>query len=584
MKHWIFILVSLLVLAAPSQAQDIGVEVEASISPPQAYVGSTFTYTVSVNSIGQRDVSQPTLDLPPSLRVLSSGENYQSRTGRIQDSNGTTRLAQVVTQSYYYVLSSSQAGTLTIPPATITVDGKPMQTNTVSVRIIEPEEIEGFSLEARLSKPRAYAGEPVTLRLTWITQPGVRNYAIGASQLPPGVEAEPINPPAAFRDRSGRYVQFDLFGKTIFGTVMPVNRNGETMASVTLELKIRATQPGSVDLGPFAITFDTPGRSGFGSQRGVTRSNIVRLEARPLPAEGKPADFAGLIGNYRIDATASPTDVRIGDPIALQVEVRGSDPLAVQEGPRLDADPAFADSFKLDPGGWQRDPTGREQARFKTTIRALDANLTQIPPVRLAYFDPDAGEYRVATSEPIPLSVHAASTVTLADAVTSSMLPPAGREQISQPAGGLWSIAASPALIPRGRGFDSDALFLVFIVVPPLLLLTQIAGRAVRRHWCDPARLDRRAYAQARRLARRGQVEQAVRMFLARRLSQHPAAVTAADCGRVTSDPQAAALLARCLMVSEVARFGGPSVAAEVRGEELDKVLRQLRRGRGANT
>lgn len=584
MKRLMIILASLLVLSPLARAQDNSVNVEASVKPQQAYLGSTFTYTVSVNSIGQRDVSQPSLDLPPSLRILSSGENYESRTGRIQDSNGTTRLAQVVKKSYYYVLSSGEIGTVTIPPATVTVDGTPMQTNEVSLQVIEPEEIDGISLEARLGKPRAYAGEAVTLRLTWLTQPGVRNYAIGVGQLPPGVDAEPINPPAAFRDRSGRYVQFEIFGKTIFGTVSPVTRGGDTMASVTFELEVRAAQPGSYDIGPFAISFDTPSRAGFGSQRGVTRSNVVQLDARPLPTEGKPADFTGLIGNYRIEATAGPTDVSVGDPIALQIDVRGSDPLAVQQGPRLEADPAFADSFKLDPGGWERDPTGREQARFATTIRALDADLSEIPPVRLPYFDADAGEYRVAMSDPIPLTVRAASTVTLADAVTSSVLAPAAREKLGTPAAGLWSIAAAPELATGRDVFDSQWLFIVLLVVPPVLLFTHMAATALRRHSGNRSVLDRRAHAEAMRLARRGKVEDAVRTFLASRLSQHPAAVTAADCRLVTADSEAAATLARCLAPAESARFGGPPTGAHVSSEQLTRVLRQISRQKEARS
>lgn len=573
MRHLLIMLGILLALAPWASGQD-EVEVEATVSPAQAYLGSTFTYTVSVQTIGQHDISEPTLDLPASVRLLGLSSN-STRSGptRVRNPDGTTRIALVTSQSFGYTLAADGVGRITIPPATVRVDGKPVRTKAVSIEVIEPEEIEGFELEARLSKVRAYVGEPVTLRLTWFAGESVRSFSV-ASDLPGGLQAAAINPPAAARDPS-QYPRAVIFGEQVFGQARQVTRNGRNVVSVTFEVQVRPTAAGTFDFGSMAIVFDTA--QTFSSRRGISRSSPISLEVIALPAQGRPGDFTGLIGNYRISATAGPTDVSVGDPIGLRIAVTGTDPLSMREGPRLSADPAFADRFKLDPSGWEHDLTGREEARFQTTIRALSPDVGEIPPVRLPFFDPNAGVYRVATSDPIAVSVRSANSVTLADAVTSSILAPRVREELGTPSAGLWSIAAAPALEGARPEPVLGRLMPVVLILPPVLLLGHAGVAWLRGRGSSRQAMFRRAQAVALKLARRGRHEEAVRTLLSAGLGQHPAAITAGDGALATDDDAAARVLAACLRASEFARFGGTWQGEKVSTSELLDALRRVR-------
>ncbi|KAA0216771.1 MAG: hypothetical protein DYG94_06090 [Leptolyngbya sp. PLA3] len=573
MRHVLVILSALLMLAPWARGQE-EIEVEAAVSPAQAYLGSTFTYTVRIQTIGQHDIGEPALNLPGSVRLLGSpGTSFRSAQGRVRNRDGTTRIATVISQSFNYTLAADVIGPITIPPATVLIDGTPMQTDEVRIEVIEPDEIEGFDLEARLSKPRAYVGEPITLRLTWYAGESVRSFSI-ASDLPDGMKAEAINPPAAARDPS-QYPRGVIFEQQAFGQARQVTRNGRNVVAVTFEVRVRPTTTGTFDFGSLAIVFDTA--EVFDSRRGISRSEPISLEVIPLPTQGRPDDFTGLIGRYRISATAGPNEVSVGDPIGLRIAVTGTDPLAVQQGPRLAADPAFADRFKLDPGGWERDLTGREEARFQTTIRALSADVREIPPVRLPYFDADAGVYRVAESEPISITVHAAGNVTLADAVTSSILPPNVREELGTPSPGLWSIAAAPVLEAEPSDPWLRQLLPIVLVVPPLLLIGHAGWESLRRRGSSQQAALHRAESASMRLARRGRQEDAVRTLLSARLGQHPDAITASDCARATDDPVAAGVLATCLRSTEFSRFGGASQAGVVSTGELLEALRRVR-------
>ncbi len=65
---------------------------------------------------------------------------------------------------------------------------------------------------------------------------------------------------------------------------------------------------------------------------------------------------------------------------------------------------------------------------FSQTFRALSANVTQIPPIELNYFNPRSRTYEVARTDPIPLTVHGTRVVTARDAEGLAAPPAAGSE------------------------------------------------------------------------------------------------------------------------------------------------------------
>src|SRR5205823_2717047 len=63
---------------------------------------------------------------------------------------------------------------------------------------------------------------------------------------------------------------------------------------------------------------------GFYQRKQITaHSDTVVMNVMPLPAENRPATFNGAVGNFDIKVTASPTNLSVGDPITLQIQVQG---------------------------------------------------------------------------------------------------------------------------------------------------------------------------------------------------------------------------------------------------------------------
>lgn len=533
------------------------VQVRAQIQPENAYLGSALEYTVSVQTVGRHDISKPVIDLPPGLRLVGSSTSFESRQGPVRQPDGTFQLNMVLRRLFTYSLAADQTGKVTINPATVVVDGKTYTTDPVTVTVREPQPIEGFHLEARVSKTRVYVGEPFTLYLTWFVGADVQEFGLIGAELPDFVEAEPISPAAAPRDRSGRYPATGIYGQRIYGTRGHAAVNGHDVLTVSFKIQYRSSLPGSLDLGPISMIYDAV--EGRRVKRGVARTDSIPVEILPLPSDGKPAGFEGLIGSYSVSSEAKPDEVNVGDPITLTVKVTGPDSRLVEDGPDLAAQPAFAEHFKFDPAGWEQEQGSQTQAVFKTTIRALDTDITAIPPVEVPYFDSDAGEYRVAKSKAIPITVRPSRVVTLADAVvSSSLVPPSAREELGTPKAGLWAIDPVKVLAapPPGQNLDRGLWLVLILGVPPGVWLGLIVRDWLRTRLSDAASVRRRVYRRALSLARKGQAREAVRVYMGELLGLVPDAVTAADCRRAIPDTDLAETICTWLEAEEAVRFG----------------------------
>lgn len=544
-----------LVLFAPIADAQTDIQVQAQIEPRVAYLGSSLVYTVSVQTIGQHDIGEPQIDMPPGLRVKETKISFEQRQSPVRQPDGTFQLNVVLRRSFHYSLSADRIGTIVIPPTEVLVDGKPYRTESVSFNVREPQAIEGFGLETRLSKTRVFVGEPFTLSMTWFVGQDVRDFSFVGPELPSTVEAEPIFSTQAPQDRAGRYPGTTLYGERIYGTPGEATYQGRRVSTVTFQVQYTSRTAGILELGPMAMIFDAvEGRS---ITRGIARSDAITVKVLPLPTAGRPSGSTGLIGSYRITSSALPDEVNVGDPVELVVRIEGPDARLVKDGPNLAAMPGFADRFKFDPAGWERVSGTNTVAAFRTTIRALDESITSIPPVELPYFDSTEGAYLTARSMPIPIVVRPSRVVSLDDAIISPGLTPlVARQDLGAAHSGLWAIAPVEVLASQHRGPVPYSWFLAFAIAPPGLWLFMVIHDWRARRADRPSAIQKRAYRSAMRLARRGEGERAVRLYLGERLGQRPDAVTAADCHLAIQDETLAGEARSWLGAAEATRFG----------------------------
>ena len=221
-------------------------------------------------------------------------------------------------------------------------------------------------------------------------------------------------------------------------------------------------------------------------------SAATELTVLPLPAEGRPPDFGGAVGSFKIADDLSSSTAAAGDPLTLRLHVTGAGNFDRVDSAMLDHLDAWKtyppkSSFKAS------DPVGfRGEKIFEQPLIASQSGPQTIPALSFSYFDPSMRRYEVARSAPLAVAI----TPSAAD--QSAGPPAAGKTAgTAAPADGLrpdhvLSGAAQRSLVP-------PYLQARFIAAPTLLSLVIAGGWLGRRRSLVP-RAPRRAAKAAGRV------------------------------------------------------------------------------------
>lgn len=554
----------------------------AYAEPERTYLGSPVRFVIVLENLA--DAEPPEFDLDWATVAYQGASQFSSTSVRIV--NGQPTREAVTQVQLQYALTPTESGVFVVPAQTVRAGGQAFETQPVRITVLEPETAPGGELYFDLSDTEVWLGEAVPAELVWalpdLGSADVSGFEFGGSP-PERVDIEPSG--SNVTRGSSRYREIPLWGKRAVGRIGTRMIEGRRATTFTVELNLIPTEAGDITIDPVTVVFDVTAPGARAPVRMMQRSEPTTLRVKPLPTQDRPDTFTGLVGRFAISATAEPRAVNVGDPIDLFVTIRGAEPMrGVRTGPDLAPQPAWR-NFRLSPDAWRFEPGGEFGERlFKTTVRAGNADIDEIPPIELAYFDPEAGEYRVARSAPIPLEVRAVREVTAADAVVSQGAAPAPGPGITGPnavarspleanSGGVWANDLGPAVLAADAFTARDALespvFLALLAVPPAIWAFAGLARGVRTRR-DPAvarRLSARPVA-LRTLRSRG-IAPAIRAFVGRRFGLATKAVTAADCREHAdrTDSDAGRELARLLARAEAAEFTGQPLDRADRAE-----------------
>lgn len=145
------------------------------------------------------------------------------------------------------------------------------------------------------------------------------------------------------------------------------------------------------------------------------------IEIKKLPDTGCPNSFSGAVGSgFSMEVSADRTVCRVGDPIRLDIVIRGDGNLADTSLPNLGIDDGLnPDQFQFsneDVPGVMTDG-GKH---FQVSFRVRDPGVKEIPGLPLSWFDPVRERYQTHHSRPIALQVMDASVVSANDVVRPS--------------------------------------------------------------------------------------------------------------------------------------------------------------------
>ena len=180
----------------------------------------------------------------------------------------------------------------------------------------------------------------------------------------------------------------------------------------------------------------------YSGRRVVAIAQAVSVEVREVPAP-RPATFCGGIGNYHLRASASPTALRVGDPLTFTLDVergQASGSLDLIRAPDLAANPQIAADFEI----LDKNPTGRTEGNVKRFEYALRPKRpgALIPALTVSVFNPDTEKFSEIATNPIAVTVSAGSRVSEGELVGS--LFSSGARDIKSREQGIWKNVTDP--------------------------------------------------------------------------------------------------------------------------------------------
>ena len=417
----IVVLVLCLLYSFAIFAQEISVQ-----APSVVAVGQRFQVTFEVNG-NAKDFHAPTFK---GLSVLSGPNRSSSTSMSIINGN----VSRSVSNGFSYVIGADMEGTFTIGPASCTVDGKKISSNSFTIKVEkgnpqqqqqaqqqrgwgapshqqQPQqqqatEIDGKSLFARASinKSNPYQGEQIIITYKIYTRVPISQFQIDKLPGNKGFWAEDLS--------EGRKIK--QYEETLNGMTYQVAeiRRGALFAQENGKLTISP-----LDLDVLAMVQRQRRRSNsiwdlfddafFNPTQAVEkhlRTNSLNVNVRPLPAA--PDGYCGGVGNFDAKGDVDTRTVKANEAITYHVTISGSGNLMLINEPTPDFpstfevyDPQVNDKINRTDGGVSGSRT------FEWIVIPRSQGDYEIPAFNFVYFDPQKGSYVTKQVPAIPLHV-----------------------------------------------------------------------------------------------------------------------------------------------------------------------------------
>ena len=396
-------LAGVILLSVISSAAPANVEIEAVIDRDTIGLDEQAILQVIIRSTDQ-NIDAPKMPTLPMFEIYSQG-----RSSNISIVNGVVSASL----TYRYILMPKKAGTYPIEQIAVVYENKRYAAETLSITVLDkgvatPPELEesagdgqggskDYFLEAEIDNTKPYVGQQVTLTLKFF----IAVQSFGSPELTEptltGFWSEVLgNKPVYFQSVSNRRYKVIERKYALFPT-----QTGElTIGRAVIRTTIAARSQGSRD--PFDVFGNV-----FGRGTDVTiRSNAVAVKVRSLPEPGRPKDFTGTVGKFSINATIDKRDVEVNQPVTVVFKITGVGNVKSVAEPLMPNLPGFRiyRSSSSENMTKLNDMLGGTKI-FEEVFIPGQPGEQEIPAVSYNYFDPEAGKYRIISTQPFKIKV-----------------------------------------------------------------------------------------------------------------------------------------------------------------------------------
>ncbi len=395
---------------------------------------------------------------------------------------------QVYNKVYTYFLQPTARGTFTIGQGTIEIRNKVYKTIPFKITVTgavqngsvasNPNTTNGKQMQkalgnvqlvAEVSNPNPYINEPVNVvyKLYVRVGTGVRSWDKADNPQYPDFWSQVEDIP---KDRQS--VQQGMFKGEMYNFVVLRRAVLYPQKSGKLELDPMTT---SLALEIPTGRVDRFGNDAFTVENRMVSTGNTVVTVKPLPEQGRPANFSGAVGSFTFKATPSKTTLANGESLKLEVSVSGKGNMKLFRLPKPSApkelevfDPEHSENIAVPLSGME----GNMSDNY--TIVPHKKGKFAIKGLSFSWFDPKLKTYRTMAFDNIMVDVLSVPVTSSSDNESGSGSGkgvPEAREPFR-------TIADSTSLKPVGSGgFLGSALFWILLIVPFLLIPAVIFAR-----------------------------------------------------------------------------------------------------------
>ncbi len=528
-KRLVFCLLAMTIALMAARPARCEVTITLSLDRSEATLSDSMMLSVSVSGAHGEDAR-------PSIQGLEDFVVRQAGTStRVEIVNGTYSAGT----DFRYLMQPKKQGSFRIGPALLIVDGTTYRSNVVTVSVGQPAASPGGDrgpvfLVASLSPAKVYVEQQALYTVKLYRSVNIADASMNVPEAD-GIALAKLGEPREYQGvlqgRSYHIIEVRY-------VVTPQKAGTYTLSPTRLDLTVFTQQNR-----PRRGIFDDPFFGQVASGRPMTlTSEVLPFQVLPLPQEGRPADFGGLVGSFTLESAITPRELKAGESVTLTVTVQGrgnAKRIPELKIPPLDGIKVYADQPVL-----KDETTAEGISGSKTMTWALVPEREgryRIPALMMSYFDAVAGRFRTLKS----------------DEATLVVSPGSGERAVPKPIGSGRAAGADTTALPkravaelgsdilpvhdvRGRSasgptaMPGGAILWMLLIGPPAAFFLAFGGTAFRRRSgsLTAARNVRRAAAGFMRTCKRDgltadELMQALQDYLSQRLSLARGSLTA---------------------------------------------------------
>lgn len=435
------------------------VQVSATVDRNEVALGETFQLNLSVNAEESVEVTEPRLANLDGFDLLNSWSSSGFSSRLVQGPRGMEFVNQH-RSDYQYMLSPKREGKLQIPAVEVVVDGKTYNTQPILIQVL-PAGTNPPSVRRRPAPPSGAApnsGLPGGMldpmeEAEQLFQQLLQRRGLPTEDAPePREEVVPKNPRESFflhveADKKevyegeqisvswylytrGNILSLDRtkfpdlrgFWKEVIEEVPALNFTGTVLQGVPYQRALLAShalfpiRSGNAVIDEYKVKarVQVPRGGvfgGFGQSYSFERvSPRLNIRVKPLPLDGRPANFAGAVGKFELEASLQGGNVvPQHQPFVLKLRVEGSGNAKLVELPSITWPAGFEVVGTVTNSRFFRN--GRSFKDFEISLIPRQAGVFRLPAIGIGIFDPEVGRYEQRSSAELDLQVTAADNV-----------------------------------------------------------------------------------------------------------------------------------------------------------------------------